>query len=159
SEQRRLRSGIVPRRADRALYVRHRRRLHRAQVRPQPGRPSAARADRERRDPRLPDARRPRRRRHRQRSVGGWTEGVRGGVPEGRGSDRVLGFKTNSRGGGVLERVAIRQIRVGEVAEAIVAADFYYEEGDTGAFTPVLRDIDVRDVTSRRSKHAFLLRG
>src|SRR5262249_18519061 len=60
---------------------------------------------------------------------------------------------------GVLERVAIRQIRVGEVAEAIVAADFYYEEGDTGAFTPVLRDIDVRDVTSRRSKHAFLLRG
>jgi polygalacturonase len=73
--------------------------------------------------------------------------------------DRVLRFKTNSTRGGVLERVAIRHITVGEVAEAIIAADFYYEEGDAGAFTPVLRDIDVRDVTSRRSKHAFLLRG
>jgi polygalacturonase len=73
--------------------------------------------------------------------------------------DRVLRFKTNSTRGGVLERVAIRHITVGEVAEAIVAADFYYEEGDTGTFTPVLRDIDVRDVTSRRSKYAFLLRG
>jgi len=73
--------------------------------------------------------------------------------------DRVLRFKTNSTRGGTLERVAIRHITVGEVAEAVVAADFYYEEGDTGTFTPVLRDIDVRDVTSRRSKHAFLLRG
>jgi len=73
--------------------------------------------------------------------------------------DRVLRFKTNSTRGGVLERVAIRHITVGEVAEAVVAADFYYEEGDAGTFTPVLRDIDVRDVTSRRSRHAFLLRG
>jgi len=73
--------------------------------------------------------------------------------------DRVLRVKTNSTRGGVLERVAIRHITVGQVAEAIVAADFYYEEGDAGEFTPVLRDIDVRDVTSRKSKHAFLLRG
>src|SRR5262249_12290565 len=73
--------------------------------------------------------------------------------------DRVLRFKTNSTRGGVLERAAIGQMPVAEVPEGVVAADFYYEEGDTGAFTPVLRDIDVRDVTSRRSKHAFLLRG
>jgi len=73
--------------------------------------------------------------------------------------DRVLRFKTNSMRGGVIERVAMRQITVGQVAEAIVAADFYYEEGDTGAFTPVLRDVEIRDITSRRSKYAFLLRG
>jgi polygalacturonase len=73
--------------------------------------------------------------------------------------DRVLRFKTNSTRGGVVERVAMRQVTVGQVAEAIVAADFYYEEGDTGRFTPVLRDIDVRDITSRRSQYAFLLRG
>jgi polygalacturonase len=73
--------------------------------------------------------------------------------------DRVLRFKTNSTRGGVLERVAIRHITVGEVAEAIVAADFYYEEGDTAAFTPVLREVDVRRVTSRKSRYAFLLRG
>jgi polygalacturonase len=73
--------------------------------------------------------------------------------------DRVLRFKTNAERGGVIERVAMRSITVGQVAEAIVAADFYYEEGDTGAFTPVLRDVDVRDVTSKKSKYAFLLKG
>ncbi len=73
--------------------------------------------------------------------------------------DRVLRFKTNSTRGGVVERIAMRRITVGQVAEAIIAADFYYEEGDAGAFTPVLRDIDVREVTSRRSQYAFLLRG
>ena len=73
--------------------------------------------------------------------------------------DRVLRFKTNAERGGVIERIAMRQITVGQVAEAIIAADFYYEEGDTGAFTPVLRDVDVRNVTSSRSKYAFLLKG
>src|SRR5262249_27485134 len=57
------------------------------------------------------------------------------------------------------ERIAMRHVTVGQVAEAIVAADFYYEEGDTGTFTPVLRNVEVRDVTSRRSRYAFLLRG
>jgi polygalacturonase len=73
--------------------------------------------------------------------------------------DRVLRFKTNAERGGVIENVAMRHITVGQVAEAIVTADFYYEEGDTGAFTPVLRDVDVRDVTSRKSQYALLLKG
>jgi polygalacturonase len=73
--------------------------------------------------------------------------------------ERVLRFKTNAERGGTIERVAMRDVTVGEVAEAIIAADFYYEEGDTGAFTPVLRDVDVRGVTSRKSRYAFLLRG
>jgi len=73
--------------------------------------------------------------------------------------DRVLRFKTNSVRGGIIERVAMRQITVGQVADAVVAADFFYEEGDGGQFTPVLRDIDVRNVTSRKSQYAFLLRG
>jgi polygalacturonase len=73
--------------------------------------------------------------------------------------DRVLRFKTNAMRGGVIERIGMRDITVGEVAEAIIAADFYYEEGDKGEFTPVLRNIDMRNVTSRKSKYAFLLRG
>ena len=73
--------------------------------------------------------------------------------------DRVLRFKTNADRGGVIERVAMRNVTVGQVAEAIVTADFYYEEGDTGAFTPVLRQVDVRNVTSRKSRYAFLLKG
>jgi polygalacturonase len=73
--------------------------------------------------------------------------------------DRALRFKTNAERGGVIERVAMRDITIGQVAEAIVTADFYYEEGDTGAFTPVLRDVDVSRVTSQKSKYAFLLKG
>jgi polygalacturonase len=73
--------------------------------------------------------------------------------------DRVLRFKNNAARGGLVERVAMRDVTVGEVAEAIVAADFYYEEGRKGTFTPILRDVDVRNVTSRKSKYAFLLRG
>jgi polygalacturonase len=73
--------------------------------------------------------------------------------------DRALRFKNNAARGGVIERVAMRDITVGEVAEAIVAADFFYEEGRNGAFTPVLRDVEVRNVTSRKSKYAFLLKG
>jgi polygalacturonase len=73
--------------------------------------------------------------------------------------DRVLRFKNNAARGGVIERVAMRDVTVGEVAEAIVNADFYYEEGKNGAFKPVLRDVDVRNVTSRKSRYAFMLRG
>jgi polygalacturonase len=73
--------------------------------------------------------------------------------------DRALRFKTNASRGGIIERVAMRDVTVGQVAEAIVAADFYYEEGDKGGFTPVLRDIEVSNVTSKGSKYAFLLKG
>jgi polygalacturonase len=73
--------------------------------------------------------------------------------------DRVLRLKTNSERGGEVEHVYLRDITVGQVAEAVVAVNFYYEEGDTGPYTPVMRDIEVRHVTSRKSRHALLLRG
>ena len=73
--------------------------------------------------------------------------------------DRVLRFKNNSMRGGTIEHVYMRDVTVGEVAEAVVTADFFYEEGEAGGFTPVLRDVEVRSVTSRKSKYAFYLRG
>jgi polygalacturonase len=73
--------------------------------------------------------------------------------------DRALRIKTNSIRGGVIERVFMRDVTVGEVREAIVAVDFNYEEGDAGPFTPVVRDIEVRNVTSNKSNYALLLRG
>jgi len=73
--------------------------------------------------------------------------------------DRALRFKNNAARGGVIERVAMRDVTVGQLAEAVVAADFFYEEGRNGKFTPILRDVEVRNVTSRKSKYAFLLRG
>jgi polygalacturonase len=72
--------------------------------------------------------------------------------------DRVLRFKTNSVRGGVIEQIYMRDITVGQVAEAIVTADFYYDEGDTGAFPPTLRDIQIERVTSQQSRYGLLLR-
>ena len=40
-----------------------------------------------------------------------------------------------------------------------MTADLFYEEGDKGAFPPRVRDIEVRNVTSRKSLHGLLLRG
>ena len=73
--------------------------------------------------------------------------------------DRALRLKTNSVRGGYIEHVYMRDCVVGEVAEAVVTADLFYEEGDKGKFPPQVRDIEVRNVTSRKSLHGLLLRG
>lgn len=73
--------------------------------------------------------------------------------------DRALRIKTNSVRGGVVERVFMRDVTVGQVADAVVTIDFTYEEGDTGSHPPVVRDIDVRNITSRKSAYGLLLRG
>jgi polygalacturonase len=73
--------------------------------------------------------------------------------------DRALRIKTNSVRGGVIEHVAMRDVEVGQVADAVVTIDFTYEEGDTGTHPPVVRDVEVRNVKSRKSNYALLLRG
>ena len=73
--------------------------------------------------------------------------------------DRALRIKTNSVRGGVIEGVFMRDVTVGQVAEAVVTIDFLYEEGDAGMYPPVVRNIDVRNMTSRKSTYALLLRG
>ena len=70
--------------------------------------------------------------------------------------DRALRFKTNSVRGGVIEDVYMRDVTVGQVAEAVVTIDFFYEEGDGGKYPPIVRDVDVRNVTSKKSQHALL---
>lgn len=73
--------------------------------------------------------------------------------------ERALRLKNNASRGGVLEHIYMRDVTVGQVADAIVSIDFTYEEGAKGAFTPVARDINVERVSSRRSKYALYLRG
>jgi polygalacturonase len=73
--------------------------------------------------------------------------------------DRALRIKTNSVRGGFVEHVYMRDVTVGQVAEAVVTINLFYEEGDAGAFPPVVREIDVRNVTSGRSEYGLLLRG
>ena len=73
--------------------------------------------------------------------------------------DRALRIKTNSMRGGLVERVYMRDVTVGQVAESLVTIDFFYQEGDTGTHAPVVRDIELRNVTSKKSVYALLLRG
>lgn len=73
--------------------------------------------------------------------------------------DRVLRIKTNSVRGGFVEDVYMRNVVVGQVADSIVRVNFLYEEGDAGEFDPIVRNIDVRNVTSERSEYALYLIG
>src|SRR5450756_2133610 len=68
--------------------------------------------------------------------------------------DRALRIKTNSVRGGTVEHIYMRDVTVGQVAEAVVTINFFYEEGDAGQFPQIGRDVEVRNVTSRKSQYA-----
>ena len=53
----------------------------------------------------------------------------------------------------------MRDVTIGQLAESVIAVDFFYEEGDTGKYPPIVRDIELRNVTSRKSTYGLLLRG
>ncbi len=72
--------------------------------------------------------------------------------------DRALRLKTNAMRGGTLEHIFMRDCTIGQVADAVVHVDFNYEEGAKGPFLPVVRDINVERVSSRKSRHALYLR-
>jgi len=72
--------------------------------------------------------------------------------------DRALRFKNNALRGGVLEHVYMRDVRVGQVADAVLSVDLFYEEGQSGPFVPVVRDVEMRDVTSARSRYGLYMR-
>ena len=73
--------------------------------------------------------------------------------------DRALRIKTNSVRGGVVEHVYMRNVTIGQVADAVVHVDFFYEEGDAGPHLPTVRHIELENVTCKKSKYALYLRG
>jgi polygalacturonase len=72
--------------------------------------------------------------------------------------DRVLRIKTNSVRGGFIENIFMRNIKVGQVAEAVVKIDFYYEEGDAGKFTPILQNVEVKNVECNKSRFGIWIK-
>ena len=73
--------------------------------------------------------------------------------------DRALRLKTNSVRGGFIENVFMRNVTVGQVADAMLRIDLFYEEGDAGQFPPTIRNIELSHVTGKKSKYALYLRG
>ena len=73
--------------------------------------------------------------------------------------NEALRFKTNAMRGGTIEHILFRNITIGQVSDAVLQIDFTYEEGEAGPERPVVRDIDIRNVTCQKSKYALQLRG
>jgi polygalacturonase len=73
--------------------------------------------------------------------------------------DRVLRLKSNSVRGGFIENVFMRNVTVGQVADAVFHVDLFYEEGDSGQYPPRVQNIEMVNVTSKKSKYAYYLRG
>ena len=73
--------------------------------------------------------------------------------------DRALRIKTNSLRGGLIEKIYMRDVKIGQVREAVLKVNFLYEKGDVGKFTPVVRDILMERVTSQKSRYALWIKG
>ncbi|HZK78285.1 MAG TPA: glycoside hydrolase family 28 protein, partial [Gemmatimonadaceae bacterium] len=73
--------------------------------------------------------------------------------------DRVLRLKNNAARGGLLEHIYMRDVTVGQVAESVLAIDLLYEEGANGKFMPVVRDVEMRNVTTKKSDYGVYIRG
>jgi unsaturated rhamnogalacturonyl hydrolase len=71
--------------------------------------------------------------------------------------ERALRFKSNARRGGVIENVLMRNVTIGRVAEAIITVDFMYEEGPNGTHKPVLRNVQLENVTSTSAPRMFYI--
>jgi polygalacturonase len=70
--------------------------------------------------------------------------------------DRALRLKSNSRRGGTIENVYMRNVTVGDLAEAVVHVDLFYMK-ETGNYLPTVRNIYVKDVTSKNSPYALYI--
>ena len=67
----------------------------------------------------------------------------------------ILRFKTNSVRGGIIENIFMRDCTIGQVAGDILNVDMYYEEGDIGTFTPIIRNVAIDSCNSSKSVDVF----
>ena len=74
--------------------------------------------------------------------------------------DRVIRIKSNTVRGGVIENVYVRDVTVGECKEAVFRVELKYElsEGE-GPFLPVIRNVELRNVVSDKSKYGVFIEG
>ena len=73
--------------------------------------------------------------------------------------DRGLRIKTNSRRGGVVENIFMRNVSMPQVREAALKINFHYQEGDKGKFPPTVRNIFMTNVRCQKSKYPWHIRG
>ena len=72
--------------------------------------------------------------------------------------DRAIRLKSNTMRGGYLENLFVRNVKVGQVADAVVRINLNYDK-DRGTHNPTVRNIFIEGITSERSKHPFYFAG
>ena len=72
--------------------------------------------------------------------------------------ERAIRLKSNSLRGGYLENLFVRNVRVGQVEEAVVRINLQYDK-DRGEHYPHVRNIHIQNVTSEKSIRPFYFVG
>ena len=75
--------------------------------------------------------------------------------------DRVIRIKTNNCRGGLIENIYVRNIEVGECREAVLKINLLYENREKcdRSFPPVVRNVYLDNITSRKSEYGVLITG
>lgn len=72
--------------------------------------------------------------------------------------ERALRIKSNSRRGGIVENIYMRNVKVGDVADAVVRINMFYAR-ETGDNHPQVRNVIVNNVTSQKSTYGLRIEG
>ena len=75
--------------------------------------------------------------------------------------DRVFRIKTNTRRGGIIENIYMRNVEVGQCREAVMRINLNYEPNEPAkrGFIPTVRNVYMSNVTCRKSKYGILING
>lgn len=73
--------------------------------------------------------------------------------------DIALRIKTNSVRGGLIENIYFTNNKVENVGGEIFRVNFYYEEGDAGEHTPIVRNVEVNNLESKGGNCGIRLEG
>ena len=71
----------------------------------------------------------------------------------------ALRIKNNAARGGDIENIYARNLSVGQVSQAAISIDYYYEEGEKGSYKPVVKNVSVDELETQKTKYAVYLRG
>lgn len=72
--------------------------------------------------------------------------------------ERAIRLKTNSIRGGIVENLFVRDLTIGQVKEAAIHIDYFYEEGDAGKFTPVISNIFIKNLKCNKCPYAIWIK-
>lgn len=73
--------------------------------------------------------------------------------------DRVVRIKSNAIRGGIIENVFVRNIKVGECAEAVFRVEMKYERVMEGPNFPLLKNVYLENIECRKSRYGIFIDG